>query len=164
MSILSTSAFRFPPRRLIRQTTFLQALARFRRGWSPACLPRGAATSPTPLRTEAATVIARAVPTVRPSVPSTPSLVGNKRPQPHRFHLTSGRVLDGNLHRAPNARLADHLSTLKGFISVTDAQCGESGARYPYIVLNQDHILFIEELPSEPALAAVPNGLLATGS
>jgi hypothetical protein len=104
-------------------------------------------------------VIARAAPPVaRPAAPGTPSLVGNKRPQPHRFHLTSGRVLEGDLHRAPNARLADHLSTLKGFISVTNAHCVATGERYPYIVLNQDHILFIEELPASDADAQQPAG------
>lgn len=95
---------------------------------------------------------------MRAAPPSSPALVGNKRPQPHRFHLTSGRVLEGNLHRAPNARLADHLSTLKGFISVTDAVCATSGERYPYIVLNQDHVLFIEELAAQPQPAGAVVG------
>jgi hypothetical protein len=89
-------------------------------------------------------VIARAAAPACP--PSSPSLVGNKRPQPHRFHLTGGRVLEGNLHRAPNARLADHLSTLKGFISITEATCVASGEHYGYLVLNQDHVMFIEEV------------------
>jgi hypothetical protein len=96
-------------------------------------------------------VIARAVsPAPRTAPPSSPSLVGNKRPQPHRFHLTTGRVLDGNIHRAPNTRLADHLATVKGFISITDAQCAETGERFPYLVVNQDHVLFIEEIVSAP--------------
>ena len=102
-------------------------------------------------------MIARAAAPTRAPVPSTPAMVGNKRPRPHRFHLTGGRVLEGNLHRAPNARLADHLSTLKGFISVTDALCASSGERYDYLVLNQDHIVFIEELAeaSERPLSVV---------
>lgn len=93
-------------------------------------------------------MIARATPTLpaRPAAPGTPSLVGNKRAQAHRFHLTGGRVLEGNLHRSPGSRLADHLSTLKGFISVTDARCLQSGQPLGYIVLNQDAVLFIEEL------------------
>ncbi|HET7233357.1 MAG TPA: hypothetical protein VFJ16_25320 [Longimicrobium sp.] len=106
-------------------------------------------------------MIARAVPAANPAPPSTPAMVGNKRPQPHRFHLTSGRVLEGNLHRAPNARLADHLTTLKGYISVTDALCTQSGERFPYIVLNADHVVFIEELPAGargPQVAAAPAG------
>jgi hypothetical protein len=98
-------------------------------------------------------MIARAAPVARPAPPSTPALVGNRRPQPHRFHLTGGRVLEGNLHRSPQTRLADHLSTLKGFISVTDAACVETGERYPYLVVNQDHVVFIEEI-CEPAVAA----------
>jgi hypothetical protein len=103
-------------------------------------------------------MIARAAPPVRPVAPTTPALVGNKRPQPHRFHLTSGRVLEGNLHRAPTTRLADHLSTLKGFISVTDAVCVESGDRYPYLVLNQEHVVFIEEMAAAPAGPTVAAG------
>jgi hypothetical protein len=93
-------------------------------------------------------MIARATPTLpaRPAAPGTPSLVGNKRAQGHRFHLSGGRVLEGDLHRSPGSRLADHLSTLKGFISVTNARCLQSGHVFGYIVLNQDAVLFIEEL------------------
>ncbi|WP_420130523.1 hypothetical protein [Longimicrobium sp.] len=93
-------------------------------------------------------MIARATPTLpaRPAAPGTPSLVGNKRAQGHRFYLTGGRVLEGDLHRSPGSRLADHLSTLKGFISVTNARCLQSGHPFGYIVLNQDAVLFIEEL------------------
>lgn len=107
-------------------------------------------------------MIARPAPAARPAPPSTPSMVGNRRPQPHRLHLTTGRVLEGNLHRAPNTRLADHLSTLKGFLNVTDASCATSGERFDYVVLNMDHILFIEEMaPSpEPAGAAISVGSL----
>ena len=89
-------------------------------------------------------------------------MVGNRRPQRHRVHLSTGRVLEGNLHRAPNARLADHLSTLKGFLSITDAACTASGERFDHAVLNMDHILFIEELAqaTEPAGATVGIGSL----
>lgn len=111
-------------------------------------------------------MIARATPTLagRPATaPGTPSLVGNKRPQGHRFHLSGGRVLEGELHRSPGSRLADHLSTLKGFISVTNARCLQSGHLFGYIVLNQDAVLFIEELatPVEQPRAA---GGMALGS
>ena len=95
-------------------------------------------------------MIARATPGLapRPAVaPGTPSMVGNKRPHPHRFHMTGGRVVEGQMHRSPGSRLADHLSTLKGFISVTAARCVASGTDYGYLVLNQDHVMFIEELP-----------------
>ena len=110
-------------------------------------------------------MIARAAaPAPGSQIPTTPSLVGNKRPRPHRFHLTGGRVLDGNLHRAPNARLADHLSTLKGFISVTDAVCSATGERYGYLALNQEHVMFIEELPAEHGLSVVPGREIALGS
>ena len=95
-------------------------------------------------------MIARATSTLapRPSAPGTPSMVGNKRPQPHRFHMSSGRMVEGDLHRAPGSRLADHLSTLKGFISITNARCAETGTPFGYLVLNQDHVVFIEELPA----------------
>jgi hypothetical protein len=105
-------------------------------------------------------MIARAAPVANP-VPSTPAMVGNRRPQPHRFHLTSGRVLEGNLHRAPGTRLADHLSTLKGYISVTDALCAASGERFPYVVLNADHLVFIEELPADGQGPRVAPGIAA---
>jgi hypothetical protein len=90
-------------------------------------------------------------------------MVGSKRPQPHRIHLSTGRVLVGNLHRAPNIRLADHLTTLKGFLSMTDAACTASGERFDYVVLNLDHVLFIEEVVprAEATGAAVGIGSLA---
>ncbi|HVH12779.1 MAG TPA: hypothetical protein VM759_07000 [Longimicrobium sp.] len=93
-------------------------------------------------------MIARAHPPLSPRAvsPGTPALVGNKRPQPHRFHLTGGRIVEGNLHRSPGGRLADHLTTLKGFISITAARCAQSGTEYGYLVLNQDHVMFIEEM------------------
>lgn len=111
-------------------------------------------------------MIARATPTLptRPAAPGTPSLVGNKRPQGHRFHLTGGRVLEGDLHRSPGSRLADHLSTLKGFISVTNARCLQSGHVFGYVVLNQDAVLFIEELaaPVEQARSAAAGMVLGS--
>lgn len=96
-------------------------------------------------------MIARATPALapRPVSPGTPAMVGNKRPQPHRFHLAGGRVIEGDLHRSPGSRLADHLGTLKGFISVTRARCAQSGSDLGYVVLNQDHVVFIEELAGE---------------
>lgn len=78
--------------------------------------------------------------------PGTASMVGNKIPMLHRVHLTTGRVMTGNMHRAPNTRLADHLSTLKGLISLTDVVCEDTGDAFPYIVVNMDNILFFEEL------------------
>lgn len=99
-------------------------------------------------------MIAQAVPTRPHTPPGSPSLVGNKVPMPHRFHLTDGRSLSGDLHRAPGTRLADHLSTLKGFISVTNAFCETTGDTFPHVVLNQDHVVFIEEVHT-PAPARV---------
>jgi hypothetical protein len=107
-------------------------------------------------------MIAKATPPARPvGAPGTPALVGNKVPLPHRFHMTDGRTLVGDLHKAPGTRLADHLSTLKGFISVTGACCEGTGTHYPYIVVNQDHVLFIEELPAPdaPVRVTTPGGL-----
>jgi hypothetical protein len=107
-------------------------------------------------------MIAQATPAARPlGSPGTASLVGNKVPLPHRFHMTDGRTLVGDLHKAPNARLADHLSTLKGFVSVTSACCEGTGTHFSYIVINQDHVLFIEELPVPDAQVRVttPGGM-----
>lgn len=110
-------------------------------------------------------MIAHATPTLpaRPAAPGSPGLVGNKRAQGHRFHLSGGRVLEGDLHRSPGSRLADHLSTLKGFISVTNARCLQSGHTFGYIVLNQDAVLFIEELAG-PVESHRPLGGIALGS
>ncbi|HYH81554.1 MAG TPA: hypothetical protein VEX86_17245, partial [Longimicrobium sp.] len=69
---------------------------------------------------------------------------------------SNGRVLEGNLHRTPSTRLADHLSTLKGYISVTDALCAHSGERFPYVVVNADHLVLIEELPADGQGPRVP--------
>ena len=109
-------------------------------------------------------MIARVTPTLpaRPAAPGSAALVGNKRAQPHRFHLSGGRVLEGDLHRSPGSRLADHLSTLKGFISVTNARCLQSGHVLGYIVLNQDAVLFIEEL-AVPGESHRPAGVMALG-
>lgn len=104
-------------------------------------------------------MIARATPLPHPAhPPRTPALVGNKVPLPYRFHLTGGRTLTGHLHKSPTTRLADHLSTLKGFISVTGARCEATGSRFPYLLLNQDHVLFVEEVRAEEEASAAPGG------
>jgi hypothetical protein len=92
-------------------------------------------------------MIARAAHSSHHPAPGSPGLVGNKVPRPHRFHLTDGRVIEGDMHRSPGSRLADHLSTLKGFISTTNASCTRSGTIFPYLVVNMEHVLFIEEIP-----------------
>lgn len=82
-------------------------------------------------------------------------MAGGKVPMPHRFHMANGRVIEGDLHRLPKSRLADHLSTLKGFLSVTQAHDPATGEHFPYLVLNMDHLLFIEEV-MVPAQEAQP--------
>ena len=74
-----------------------------------------------------------------------PALRGHKVPQTHRIFLVDGRILRGEVHRNPNSRFADHLSTLKGVLSVTNAECERTGERFPYIVVMLSGILFIEE-------------------
>ena len=103
-------------------------------------------------------MIAQATATRPLPPPGSPSLVGNTVPLPHRLHLSDGRTLAGDLHKAPNARLADHLSTLKGFISVTNACCELTGRTFPHLVVNQDHLLFIEEIstPQPPMRVTTP--------
>lgn len=103
-------------------------------------------------------MIAQAAATRPLPPPGSPALVGNKVPLPHRLHLADGRTLSGDLHKAPNARLADHLSTLKGFISLTTACCEATGRSFPHIVVNQVHILFIEEIttPQAPVRVTTP--------
>jgi|HigsolmetaAR201D_1030396.scaffolds.fasta_scaffold146344_1 hypothetical protein len=81
------------------------------------------------------------------TVISNAALKGNKKPYPHRFHLVDGRVIDGHLFREPNSRLADDLYGMKGgFISVLGARCTTTGREMPYVALNVDHIVSIEEL------------------
>jgi hypothetical protein len=107
-------------------------------------------------------MIAQATPAARPlGTPGTPSMVGNRVPLPHRFHMSDGRTIVGDLHKAPSARLADHLSTLKGYVSVTNACCEGSGTHFPYIAVNQANILFIEELaaPADTVKVTTPGGV-----
>jgi len=44
-------------------------------------------------------------------------------------------------------------------------ECCESGERYPYIVVNQDHVLFIEELAAAESDAApvIRSGIAVVG-
>ena len=71
---------------------------------------------------------------------------GNKLPQMHRLFLVDGRVLRGEIYRALNVRLADHLTTLRGTISVTNAMDERTGERYAYIVVFTENVLFIQEI------------------
>lgn len=100
-------------------------------------------------------MIAQAKTPARSPAPGSPSLAGNKVPVPHRFHLSDGRVIQGDLHRSPHSRLADHLATLKGFLCVTKGVCDRTGETFPFVVINQDHLLFVEELA--PSLAPAPS-------
>lgn len=92
------------------------------------------------------------------STPGTQAMVGNRVPLPHRFYLVDGRTISGHLHKAPTTRLADHLATIKGgFISVTNATCDTSGKQFPYIAINQSHVIFIEEVtPARPVRPGTP--------
>ena len=83
-----------------------------------------------------------------------PSMVGGKMPAAHRFHLSNGMVLRGEIYRQPKGRLSDHLSTLKGFISVLDAESEATGERYPFLTINVDHVVVIEELQDDDGPAA----------
>jgi hypothetical protein len=76
------------------------------------------------------------------------ALAGNRLPQPHRFHLTDGRVMTGYLFRSPGSRLADHLGGIKGYISVVDAVVGPHEEPMKYVALNSSHVVFIEEIPA----------------
>lgn len=53
--------------------------------------------------------------------PGNAALAGNRVPRRHRFFLSDGRILTGDLYRSPNSRLADHVAALKGYISVVNA-------------------------------------------
>lgn len=97
--------------------------------------------------------------------PGNSALAGNRVPRRHRFYLSDGRILSGDLYRSPNSRLADHVAGLKGYISVVDAVVEDHGKPSPqasevasrpdgertmeFIALNSEHVLFIEELEGE---------------
>jgi len=72
-------------------------------------------------------------------------LRGQKTPVTHRIFLLDGRVIRGELHRMPNNRLADHLSTQKGVVSVTNAVCERTKEELGYIVVVLSNVLFIQE-------------------
>ncbi|TVP60128.1 MAG: hypothetical protein EA351_00905 [Gemmatimonadales bacterium] len=83
--------------------------------------------------------------------PGNAALAGNRVPRRHRFYLSDGRILTGDLYRSPNSRLADHVASLKGYIAVVDAkvEIGEPGQSMDFIALNSAHVLFIEELEGD---------------
>jgi hypothetical protein len=78
--------------------------------------------------------------------PSSVGLRGGKAPFAHRIFFSNGRVIRGEIHRIPNSRLGDHLSMQKGFLSVTNAVCEETGQTFRYIVLVLSNVLFVEEV------------------
>ena len=73
-------------------------------------------------------------------------LRGNKIPQMHRLFLVDGRVLRGEIYRSPNTRLADHLASLRGAITVTNVMDERTGERYGYVVVIAENVLFIQEI------------------
>ena len=95
------------------------------------------------------------------SAPQSQHMVGNRIAAPHRFHLTDGRVLTGELYKVPTVRLADHLATLKGYISSTNVRCERTGESFAYVAISTAHVLFIEELPraAETSRFAPPAGV-----
>ncbi len=89
-----------------------------------------------------------------PQRPATAApLRGNKVPRVHRLYLLGGRVLQGEIYRSPQVRLADHLAALKGLISLTNAQCQATGSVYAHLVVNMENVLFIEEVPTPTDVA-----------
>jgi len=73
-------------------------------------------------------------------------LRGQKAPSVHRIFLIGGLVIRGDLHRMPNNRLGDHLSTQKGFLSVTNAVCESTNETFPHLVIVLSNVLFLEEV------------------
>ncbi len=83
------------------------------------------------------------------SIPRSPAMVGKKVPTKHRVHLIDGRIVQGEIFRAPKSRLADYLSTLKGFLSVVNAVIEESGKTLDFIAINMSNVLMIEEISAD---------------
>lgn len=81
------------------------------------------------------------------SVYTNAALKGSKVPYPHRFFLSDGRVLEARMFREPHSRLEDDLYGTKGdFVSLTDVRCTTTGGVAPYMAVNQQHIVSIEEM------------------
>jgi hypothetical protein len=88
---------------------------------------------------------------LREKVSNAAMMRGNKAPQLHRFFLSDGRVLRGELHRSPSMRLVDQLAGLKDFVSVTNAQREGAPEVLPYLAVNLANVLYIEELLPDSA-------------
>lgn len=80
--------------------------------------------------------------------PAMAAMVGNKVPMPHRFYLVDGRIIRGDMYRGRQSRLADHLTTLKGYIGVVNAMIEGTHEALGFVTLNAALVLMIEELPS----------------
>lgn len=78
--------------------------------------------------------------------PGSAALAGRRTAQPHRVVLSNGKTLSGSLYRDANIRLSDHIAGLKGFLAMTDAVEATSGEMHPFIVINIDHIVSVEEV------------------
>jgi len=85
-------------------------------------------------------------PAARRSATGSEPMRGNKTAQMHRLFLVDGRVLRGEVYRSPNTRLADHIASLRGVISVTNVMDERTGERYGYVVVFAENVLFIQEI------------------
>jgi hypothetical protein len=79
--------------------------------------------------------------------PTPAAMVGNKVPMPHRFFLADGRIVRGDLYRGRQSRLADHMTTLKGYIGVVNAVIEGTEESLGFVTLTAAQVVMIEELP-----------------
>ena len=111
---------------------------------------RAASTTPTlePMRSEDFLPDAEELNRQRShQVRTDPALRGRKSPQPHRLQLHDGRTLEGNMYRDPQERLVDGLYGTRGnFICLLNARSSDSPREIPFLVINLDYVVLIEEL------------------
>lgn len=60
--------------------------------------------------------------------------------------MVGGTVLKGELHRMPNARLADHIANQRGVLSLTNVVSETTHEEYRYLVVMLSNVLYIEEV------------------
>lgn len=81
---------------------------------------------------------------------------------PHRLYLTNGWVLEGGLLRPGHGRLADYLTTVRGYLVVHGALGPATLQPVPEMVVALEKVLYIEEIaPGSDAVQFSPS--LAVG-
>lgn len=65
---------------------------------------------------------------------------------PHRLYLTNGWMLEGDLLRPGHGRLADYLTTVRGYMVLHGARGPATMLPVPEMVVALEKVLYIEEI------------------